>query len=159
VSALRREDNTIVPPGDVAAAVRQTNDAAEDRAAAEKSAKSVESLDDRIERAERRIAKHRLVLAARTGDVTGKVRGKLGSPMLVVIAAGAGFLFAQFRKRRGKDEVDRRDRPEVVMRPSMFATLTDALTLATTLLAMMPLIRSKAKEGVQEATGEVPPSS
>ena len=117
-----------------------------------------ESLDSRIQRAEQRIAKRRLVLVARASDVNGKVRGKLGSPLLMLGAAGIGFVFAQFRRRRSRDERGRRDRPEVVMKPSVFASLTDALTLATTLLAMMPLIRSKAKEGVQEATGELPPT-
>ena len=116
----------------------------------------VESLDARIDRAEQRIAKRRVVLAARTSDVNSKVRGKLGSPLLVVGAAAIGFVFAQFRRSRARDEP--RHRPEVVVKPSVFASITDALTLATTLFAMMPLIRSKAKEGVQEATGEVPPT-
>ena len=117
---------------------------------------ATESLDSRIHRAEERIAKRRLVLVARTSDVNGKVRAKLGSPLLMMGAAAIGFVFAQFRRGRAPEE--RRDRPEVVMKPSVFASITDALTLATTLLAMMPLIRSKAKEGVQEATGEVPPT-
>lgn len=116
----------------------------------------LESLETRIHRTEQRIAKRKLVIAARKADVSGEVRGKLGSPLLVLGAAGIGFVFAQFRRRRSREE--RRERPEVLMKPSMFATVTDALTLATTLLAMMPLIRSKAKEGVQEATGDVPPT-
>lgn len=119
---------------------------------------TIESLDSRIHRTEQRIAKRRLVLVARASEVNGKVRGKLGSPLLMLGAAGIGFVFAQFRRRRSRDERERRERPEVVMKPSIFASVTDALTLATTLLAMMPLIRSKAKEGVQEATGEVPPT-
>ena len=119
---------------------------------------AVGSLDSRIHRTEQRIAKRRLVLVARASDVNGKVRGKLSSPLLMLGAAGMGFVFAQFRRRRSRDERDRGERQEVTMKPSIFATVTDALTLATTLLAMMPLIRSKAKEGVQEATGEVPPT-
>lgn len=121
-----------------------------------------ESLDTRICRAEERIASRRDALAARAAVVNGRVRGKLSSPLLIVVAAGAGFVFAQFRRHRRSERPDERerreDRPEVVMKPSIFSTLTDALTLATTVLAMMPLIRSTAKEGVQEATGEVAPS-
>jgi hypothetical protein len=117
-----------------------------------------QSLDARIRNAEQRIATRRLVLAARASDVNGKVRRKLGSPLLILAAAGAGFVFAQFKRRRGSGERDRDDKPEVVMKPSIFAVLTDALTLATTVLAMLPLIRSKAKdaakEGVQEAAVE-----
>ena len=125
----------------------------------EKHHEPVESLDARIQRTEQRIAKRRLVIVARTSDVTGQVRGNLGSPLLMLGAAGFGFVFAQFRRRRSRDEHKRdSERPEVVMKPSLFASITDALTLATTLLAMMPLIRSKAKEGVQEATGEIPPT-
>ena len=120
--------------------------------------KPFESLDSRIDRTEQRIAKRRLVLVARASDVTGKVSGKLGSPLLMLGAAGIGFVFAQFRSRRSRDDREKRERREVVTKPSIFASITDALTLATTLLAMMPLIRSKAKEGVQEATGEVPPT-
>ena len=98
----------------------------------------------------------RAALALRTADVNGKVRKSLSSPLLIVAAAGTGFVFAQFRKKRRPEREDRRE--PVVVKPSIFASVTDALTLATTLLAMMPLIRSKAKEGVQEATGEVPES-
>ena len=124
----------------------------------EHDSETIESLDSRIHRTEQRIAKRRLVLVARASEVNGKVRGKLSSPLLMLGAAGIGFVFAQFRRRRSRDERDRGERQEVTMKPSIFATVTDALTLATTLLAMMPLIRSKAKEGVQEATGEVPPT-
>ena len=114
------------------------------------------SLEQRIKRTEERISDRRAALALRTADINGKVRKSLSSPLLMVGAAGAGFVFAQFRKKRRPEKEDRRE--PVVVKPSIFATITEALTLATTLLAMMPLIRSKAKEGVQEATGEVPQS-
>ena len=113
-----------------------------------------EPLEARIKRTEERIADRRAALALRAADVNGKVRKSLSSPLLIVGAAGAGFVFAQFKKKPRPEREERRK--DIVAKPSIFATITDALTLATTLLAMMPLIRSKAKEGVQEATGEVP---
>ena len=126
-----------------------------DKAAVRKPDKPA-SLQQRIKRTEERISDRRAALALRTADVNAKVRKSLSSPLLIIAAAGAGFVFAQFRKKRRPEKEDRRE--PVVVKPSIFASITDALTLATTLLAMMPLIRSKAKEGVQEATGEVPES-
>ena len=126
-----------------------------DKAAVRKPDKPA-SLQQRIKRTEERISDRRAALALRTADVNAKVRKSLSSPLLIIAAAGAGFVFAQFRKKRRPEKEDRRE--PVVVKPSIFASITEALTLATTLLAMMPLIRSKAKEGVQEATGEVPES-
>ena len=126
-----------------------------DKAAVRKPDKPA-SLQQRIKRTEERISDRRAALALRTAAINGKVRKSLSSPLLMVGAAGAGFVFAQFRKKRRPEKEDRRE--PVVVKPSIFASITEALTLATTLLAMMPLIRSKAKEGVQEATGEVPES-
>lgn len=116
-----------------------------------------ESLDKRIDRVEERIAGHRDALAVRTQSVGGGVRKLLSSPFLIVAAAGAGFVFAQFRKRRRRREREDTLEP-VVVKPSIFASLTDALTLATTLLAMMPLIRKKAEQGAQDAQQGAPES-
>ena len=166
MSAQRKEPDAGFPPGQIESPAQPTPAAEKLREQVrtenrDREAKK-ESLNDRIRRTEKRIADRRLILAARTSDVTGKMRGTLASPLLMIGAAGAGFVLAQFHRRRDRDgrkrKRERDDRPEVVMKPSIFASLTDALTLGTTLLAMMPLIRSKAKEGVQEATGEVPPS-
>ena len=49
------------------------------------------SLEQRIKRTEDRISERRAALALRTGDVSGKVRKSLSSPLLIVGAAGAGL--------------------------------------------------------------------
>ena len=116
-----------------------------------------ESLDQRINRLEERIGGHRDALALRTQSVGGGARKLLSSPFLIVAAAGAGFVVAQFRKRRRRPEREETLEP-VVVKPSIFASLTDALTLATTLLAMMPLIRKKAEQGAQDAQQGAPES-
>lgn len=158
MSAVRREqldnDGVQAPAAGDALAdqVARTNDTT-----AEVKAEHRATLDERIKRTEDRIAGRRAVLAVRAGAVSGTVRKKLSSPLLIVGAAAAGFVFAQFKRKRSRAESDDH-REQVVMKPSVFASLTDALTLATTLLAMLPMIRSKAKDGVQEATGEAPPS-
>ena len=117
-----------------------------------------ESLDQRITRTENRIAGRRATLAAQAGDAGGQVRRTLSSPLLIGVAAGAGFLIAQFAKRRRAAGI-RDEREQIIVKPSLFASLTDALTMVTTLLAMLPLLRrppsdAEVKDAQRDGTVE-----
>ena len=81
------------------------------------------------------------------------LREGLSSPITLLIAAGTGFALGQFSKRKRAEAHADSDPPRA--RLSIFAMLMEALTLATTVMAMLPVLRREpARES--EPAGEAP---
>lgn len=111
------------------------------------------SLNQRIRESERQLAGRQRSLGLRAGALRRNLRQNLGSPIALIIAAGAGFAVGQFSKRKRAEAAPRSDPPSD--RPSLFATLMDALTLATTVMAMLPAMRREPARDTATA-GETP---
>lgn len=73
--------------------------------------------------------------------------------MAFLVAAGVGFAIGKFSKRKSAKAHAECDPPSV--RPSIFATLMEAITLASTVMAMLPARRREPARDF-EATGETP---
>jgi hypothetical protein len=111
------------------------------------------SLDERIRQTERQLAGRQSSIGVRAAALGRSVRENLSSPIALLVAAGAGFAIGQYSKRK-KAEPTAESEPSSV-RPSIFATLMDAITLATTVLAMFPAMR-REPPGEAGAAGEMP---
>jgi hypothetical protein len=110
-------------------------------------------LNQRIREAEQRLAGRQRSIGFRAAALGRNLREKLSSPITLLVAVGAGFAIGQFSKRKRAEPRADSDPPST--RPSIFATLMDAFTLATTVMAMLPAIRRQPVRDT-EATGETP---
>jgi hypothetical protein len=81
------------------------------------------------------------------------LRETLSSPLTLLVAAGVGFAIGKVSKR--KSAKPHADSAPPSVRPSIFATLLEAFTLASTVMAMLPAMR-RAPVRDTEATGETP---
>ena len=110
-------------------------------------------LNQRIREVEQQLAGRQRSIGFRAAALARNLREKLSSPITLLVAAGAGFAIGQFSKRKRAEPHTGTDPANT--RPSIFATLMDAFSLATTVMAMLPAIR---REPVRdpEATGETP---
>ena len=111
------------------------------------------SLNQRIREAERQLAGRQRSIGFRAAALGRSVRENLSSPIALLVAAGVGFAIGQFSKRKSAEPHAGTDPPSA--RPSIFATLMDAFTLASTVMAMLPAIRREPARDT-EATGETP---
>jgi hypothetical protein len=108
-------------------------------------------LNQRIREAEQQLAGRQRSLGICTAALGRNLRETLSSPLTLVVAAGAGFAIGKFSKRKRAEPRAERDPPSA--RPSIFVTLIDAITLAGTLVAMLPAIRREPVRAT-EATGD-----
>jgi hypothetical protein len=97
------------------------------------------SLDRRIRQAEQRLADRQRSTGVHAAALGRTLRGALSSPVTLLIAAGAGFALGQFSKRRGARACPDGDPPRAGR--SIFATLMEAITLASTVMAILPARR------------------
>ena len=103
------------------------------------------SLNARVSELETRIDGRRKAIAARASSLLQGAGRKLSSPVTLLLAVGGGvalgyftrYLLAKAKTRRPSARA-RDEGPEIVARPSIFATLLDAFTLITTVLSMVP---------------------
>lgn len=109
------------------------------------------SLNQRIREAEGQLAGRQKSIGFRTAALGRNLRETLSSPMAFLVAAGVGFAIGKFSKKRSAEP--HADRAPVSVRPSIFATLMEAITLASTVMAMLPAIRREPVRDT-EATGE-----
>lgn len=110
------------------------------------------SLERRIREVEARLADRQRAVGAGAAALESGVRAAMTSPLALLAAVGAGFAIGQYSKRR-------RAAPQVasgpaVVRPSIFATLMEVLTLASTVMAILPALRRRPEEGA-DAAGDV----
>jgi hypothetical protein len=73
--------------------------------------------------------------------------------MAFLVAAGVGFAIGKFSKRKRAEP--HADSAPASVRPSIFATLMEAITLASTVMAMLPARRREPARDF-EATGKTP---
>jgi hypothetical protein len=121
--------------------------------AADRKAREPVSLDRRIREVEVRLAGRQAAIGSRSAALGRNVRESLGSPIALLAAAGAGFAIGQFSKRKRAEP--HADSAPASTRPSILATALDALTLATTVMALLPAMR-RAPARDPERTGEMP---
>jgi len=97
------------------------------------------SLDKSIGEVEQRLADRRGSIGVRYRALGVNLREKLGSPIAFLIAAGTGFALGQFSKRKSaKSDLDSGTGRGRVW---TFAMLLDAFSLASTVMAMLPVLR------------------
>ena len=99
------------------------------------------SLNQRVSDAEQRITGRQKAIGERAVTVFGNVREKLNSPVTLLLAVGGGIGLGYFTRHRMETAASRPPDPEpegVAGRPSIFATLLDAFTLVSTVLAIVP---------------------
>jgi hypothetical protein len=111
------------------------------------------SLDRRIREAEQRLAGRQRSTGVHAAAVGRNLREGLSSPITLLIAAGTGFALGQFSKRKRAEARADSDPPRA--RLSIFAMLMEALTLAPTVMAMLPALRREPSRE-SEPAGEAP---
>lgn len=102
------------------------------------------SLNRRVSDVEQRIAGRQKAFGERALTVLGSVREKLSSPVTLLLAVGGGIGLGYFMRHKMETASNRTRSPApeaVAVRPSIFATLLDAFTLVSTVLAMVPSFR------------------
>ena len=108
------------------------------------------TLNQRIRLAERQLAERQRSIGICIGALGRNLREILRSPLTVLVAAGAGFGLGQFSKRQRQEPAPESE--PVSARPSLFATLLDAFTLASSVMAMLPPLRRRFASD-DDATG------
>ena len=99
------------------------------------------SLNERVSDVEQRIAGRQKAIGERAATIFGSVREKLSSPITLLLAAAGGIGLGYFTRHRMETASSRapdRGRDVVEVRPSILATLLNAFTLISTVLAMVP---------------------
>ena len=102
------------------------------------------SLDRQISDVEERLALRRQSSKVHASALGQRLRDKLSSPVTLLIAAGVGFAaghFNPFRKSGASARVDESG----AGRHRLLATIMEALSLAGTLMAMLPAIEAARK--------------
>ena len=110
-------------------------------------------LGTRIREAEQRLADRQRSTRVRAAALGRALHDGLSSPITLLVAAGAGFTLGQFSKR--KRAQTRADADPPPARPPRFAALMDALSLVTTVMAMLPALRREPARDSSTA-GEAP---
>lgn len=107
------------------------------------------SLDRRIRETEDRLARRRETVGFRAASLGRNLREKLSSPLAVLVAAGAGFAIGHFS--RCNTAQTQADGDSGTPRQSVFATLLEAFTLASTVIAMLPVLRQEPADETRAA--------
>jgi hypothetical protein len=107
------------------------------------------SLDRRIRETEQRLADRQRSAGVHAAALDRTLREGLSSPITLLIAAGAGFALGQFSRRRRARACPDGEPPRAGR--SILAALMEALTLASTVMAMLPARR-------REPAGETGPA-
>jgi hypothetical protein len=95
----------------------------------------------RIHEVEQRLAGRQRLTGVHAAAVGRNLRQGLSSPFTLLIAAATGFALGQLSKRNRAAARADGDPPRP--RRSIVAALMDALTLATTVMTMLPALRRK----------------
>ena len=117
------------------------------------------TLDGEIHDLEQRLRWRRVAARLHAADVGHGLRRKLTSPATLIAAVGVGFAAGWYQMHR---KAGPRAEPPVPREarkapgPSIFATIMDGLSLAGTLLAMLPR-HDRAPATAPDGTGAVDP--
>ena len=109
------------------------------------------SLNQRIRETEHQLADRQRSVGLRAAALRRSFRAGLGSPITLLVAGGVGFAVGQFSKRKLRAPHAGTALPGA--RPSFVATLLEAFTLATTVMAMLPARRRGPPCDVAPADG------
>lgn len=106
----------------------------------------------RIRAAERQLAERRADVRSHSAALGRSARASLGSPAALLAGVGAGFALGLFTRRRRASS----PRPPIELptaRPSIFASLLDAVTLVSTVMALFPALGLGRGRDAGAATG------
>ena len=93
----------------------------------------------RIRAAERQLAERQADVRSHSAALGRSARASLGSPAALLAGVGAGFALGLFTRRRRASSPPQHSEPTTV-RPSVFASLLDAVTLVTTVMSLFPAL-------------------
>lgn len=96
-------------------------------------------LRSRIRAAERQLAQRQADVRSHAAALGRGARASLGSPAALLAGVGAGFALGLFTKRRRASPRPPPVEPAAA-RPSIFASLLDAVTLVTTVMSLFPAL-------------------
>lgn len=97
------------------------------------------TLNQRIRSVENRLASRQRSVRVHAAGLHQNLRKKLGNPVSLLIALGAGFALGQFTRHKNMEVPPSGDL--VPPRQSLFARLMEVLSLVSTIMALFPAKR------------------
>lgn len=108
-------------------------------------------LEQRIETIEKRIALRQASVSTHRAELEAAIGNKLTSPLVLVLAAGAGFAIGQIARRLPADGGD--TAPGMVHTAPLLSTLLSVMSLVGPVTAIMARIKPRARAATDTRTG------
>lgn len=110
-------------------------------------------LEQRIETIEKRIALRQASVSTHRAELEAAIGNKLTSPLVLVLAAGAGFAIGQIARPRPVDGSGSGSAPGTAHTAPLLSTLLSVMSLIGPVTAIMAQIKPRARAATDTRTG------